>query len=100
MNTPRGAGGALPPGEMACGVAPGPGAGGRECVNERPGVPLLPSDAETSLTLKVGLSSFWIVPVPWPFVMLAPLTFETLTKKFSLGSIAVSPLTVTSNEDD
>ena len=63
-------------------------------------VPLSPSLAETSLTLRVGLSSLRIVPVPWPFVMLAPPTFETLTKKFSFGSIAVSPFTVTSNEYD
>ena len=49
--------------------------------------PLVPSFADP--TIKCTRCSF---------AMLAPPTLETLTKKFSLGSTVVSPLTVTSNE--
>ena len=65
-------------------------------VNLRLVVPLLPSFAETSLMLNTGVSSLRIVPAAWPSVTLAPETFVTFTKNVSLGSIFVSPLTVTS----
>jgi hypothetical protein len=40
-------------------------------------------------------SSLLIVPVPWPSLTFAPTTLVTLTKKVSLASAEVSPLTVT-----
>src|SRR6266511_1628921 len=58
-------------------------------------VPLLPSLCEMSLTVRLGLSSFCIVPTPWLSSTAAPYTLVTLTKKVSFASIDRSPLTVT-----
>jgi hypothetical protein len=40
-------------------------------------------------------SSFVMVPVPWPFAIVAFTAPERLTKKVSFASFRVSPLTAT-----
>ena len=46
-----------------------------------------------------SMSSFWIVPSPWPSATVTPVpaTVVTFTKNDSVGSNEVSPLTSTSN---
>ena len=75
---------------------PGPAAVDSETVNVNVVVPALPSASVTSSIVRVAVSSLVIVPWPWPSPTVAPVTFVTLTKNVSVGSIAVSPLTVTS----
>ena len=78
-------------------LRPPVGAGAeRLTVNVKVVVPALPSFNETSLIVRFGAaSSLTIVPCPWPSVTFAPVTLVTLTKKVSLVSGVVSPLTRT-----
>ncbi|MNU93265.1 hypothetical protein D3C71_832040 [compost metagenome] len=65
-------------------------------VNVAVTVPALPSVTVVSLMDSEGTaSSLTIVPVPWPSATVAPVTLLTLTRKVSLGSCNVSPLTST-----
>ncbi|KAG1244788.1 hypothetical protein G6F68_015306 [Rhizopus microsporus] len=67
-------------------------------VNTAGVVPLLPSVTLMSAMDNEGAaSSLMIVPRPWPSVSVAPLTLVTLTKKSSVNSCSVSPLTCTTN---
>ena len=59
-------------------------------------VPALPSITVASLIDSDGSgSSLTMVPTPWPSTTTALVTLVTLTKKVSLGSLSVSPLTST-----
>ena len=40
-------------------------------------------------------SSLRIVPIPWPSAIVALMGLERLTKKFSLNSAVLSPMTAT-----
>ena len=55
----------------------------------------LPLEVEAVKATVGGRSSSVIVPTPWPSKMVAPLALERLTKKVSLASSRVSPLTWT-----
>src|SRR2546427_207858 len=57
---------------------------------------VVPSGWATSLMESAGwVSSFWMVPVPTGLAIVALVGLDRLTKKVSLGSNFVSPLTVT-----
>jgi len=56
----------------------------------------VPSTTDTSSTESVGsASSFVIVPMPWALAIAALVGLVRLTKKVSLPSLRLSPITVT-----
>ena len=68
-------------------------------VRELPETVTPTAEVHTTGTAPLGggvvVSSFVIVPCPWPSARVAPDGLERLTRNVSFGSTVVSPLTVT-----